>query len=303
MKQIQLKSGPFAQNPKLVKFIIIHCSATLRNRDIGVDEIKKWHLQRGFKDVGYHFIVRLDGRVENGRSLGQYGAHCRGCNNRSVSICYIGGVDTDGKTPADTRTDAQKEAMDNLIDRLRLVFPCAEVRSHSDFAPKACPSFDATAEYSTTSRNRARVILAGGVVASCMVSCSSKKRFAAEIGIDDTAHNESSILYEALSVSKDSCEWIVEKPVVEMRMADSGSIVAKAEKAVLRRRVMSAETSGLRESEVENTHMSTHVTTNSLSDTSAGATTRLSLLLAVIMLAFVILVILKNKLLNHKIKI
>lgn len=147
MNTLKLSSGIFAGNPKLVKYIIIHCSASPRGRDVGAKEIRQWHLQRGFRDIGYHVVIRLDGTIETGRPLGQPGAHCLGKNNCSIGVCYVGGVEKDGKTPADTRTPSQRSALLNVIRQLKTLFPDAKVKGHRDFAAKACPSFDATAEY------------------------------------------------------------------------------------------------------------------------------------------------------------
>ncbi len=126
--------------------IIVHCSATPAGRDVGASDIKVWHLQRGFADIGYHYVVRLDGTIEIGRPLHMTGAHCKGHNARSIGVCYIGGCDA-AMRPADTRTAAQRESLALLIDWLRKLFPGAKVSSHRDYAAKACPSFDATTEY------------------------------------------------------------------------------------------------------------------------------------------------------------
>lgn len=127
--------------------IIIHCSATPEGRDHTAADIDRWHRQRGFAGIGYHFVVRLDGRVETGRPLERIGAHCSGHNAHSIGVCYIGGVLKDGKTPADTRTPAQREALFRLLRELKRRFPQASIHAHRDFAAKACPSFDATREY------------------------------------------------------------------------------------------------------------------------------------------------------------
>lgn len=127
--------------------VIVHCSATPAGRDVTAADIRRWHKEeRGFADIGYHFVVRLDGRVEYGRSLANIGAHCRGHNSRSVGVCYVGGIGSDGR-PADTRTTAQRQALLGLLTALRRRFPGASIHGHRDFAAKACPSFDATAEY------------------------------------------------------------------------------------------------------------------------------------------------------------
>ena len=127
--------------------IIVHCSATREGQEIDAATIDGWHKARGWKGIGYHFVVGLEGQIEYGRPASQVGAHCKGHNSKSIGVCYIGGVECDGKTPKDTRTTDQKETLVLLIRYLKKIYPDAEVHSHSDFANKACPSFDATQEY------------------------------------------------------------------------------------------------------------------------------------------------------------
>lgn len=130
-----------------IKEIIVHCSATPEGRDFTVADIDRWHRARGFRGIGYHWVVYRDGTVHSGRSEGTPGAHCTGHNSRSVGVCYIGGVAKDGKTPKDTRTPAQRASLLTLLRLLRSRYPKARIHGHRDFAAKACPSFDATAEY------------------------------------------------------------------------------------------------------------------------------------------------------------
>lgn len=231
MIQIKLTSGPFARDPKLVKNIIIHCSATPPGRDIGAAEIREWHKQRGFRDIGYHFVVRLDGTVETGRPLGEYGAHCLGKNESSIGICYVGGVAEDCKTPADTRTAAQKKALDDLVAQLIFTFPWAMVYGHRDFAAKACPSFDATDEYK-------KKLAIGTVLTGLMTAtgCKSQK--------DVVAHAESNVevkgdVTESLKVSElvnDSVEIRLEEPVMEILRPDSTKVTVRAATVTARRR-------------------------------------------------------------------
>jgi len=131
-----------------INLIVVHCSATPEGRDVSTETIRGWHVnERKWSDIGYHYVIELNGKVKNGRPLERAGAHVRGFNKNSIGICYVGGMTADMKEPKDTRTKAQKESLLNLILELKLKFPNAVVRGHNDFAPKACPSFDASTEY------------------------------------------------------------------------------------------------------------------------------------------------------------
>lgn len=126
--------------------IIVHCTATPEGRDVTVEEITRWHRARGFRTIGYHYLIRLDGTVCPGRPENEIGAHCKGENARSVGICYAGGLASDGKTPKDTRTPAQRASLRRLVAELRLRYPRATVHGHREFAAKACPCFDVATE-------------------------------------------------------------------------------------------------------------------------------------------------------------
>lgn len=127
--------------------IIIHCAATPEGKDFTVQDIDRWHRQRGFKCIGYHFVIYRDGSIHKGRPLDQIGAHCTGHNANSIGICYIGGCAADGKTAKDTRTVAQREALKRLVAELREAYPQATIHGHREFAKKACPSFDVQKEF------------------------------------------------------------------------------------------------------------------------------------------------------------
>ena len=122
--------------------IIIHCAATPEGKSFTVADINHWHRQRGWKGIGYHFVIYIDGSVHKGRPIEQVGAHCLGHNANSIGICYIGGCTADGKRPKDTRTQAQKASLVRLITELRRQYPKATVHGHCEFANKACPAFD-----------------------------------------------------------------------------------------------------------------------------------------------------------------
>lgn len=121
--------------------IIIHSTATPAGRDVTVADITAWHRQRGFATIGYHFLIGLDGTIHPGRPIAQVGAHCRGHNAHSIGIAYAGGARADCRTPADTRTPAQRAALRLLISRLRERFPGVKVCGHRDLAPTGHGSF------------------------------------------------------------------------------------------------------------------------------------------------------------------
>lgn len=136
-----------AQNKRNIKEIIVHCAATPEGKDFTVQQIRQWHLQRGFTDIGYHYVVYRDGSIHQGRNEAVSGAHTTGHNSISIGVCYIGGCASDGKTPKDTRTQAQKDSLLKLLKELKAKYPNAKIYGHRNFANKACPSFDAKEEY------------------------------------------------------------------------------------------------------------------------------------------------------------
>lgn len=107
-----------------------------------VEQIHQWHLAKGWRNgCGYHFVVRRDGMVEQGRPVEMVGAHCLNHNKHSIGIAYEGGLDMDGR-PADTRTPEQKKALRELLATLKKEYPKALVVGHNTFSNKACPCFD-----------------------------------------------------------------------------------------------------------------------------------------------------------------
>lgn len=143
-----------------IKYIIIHCSATVKGQSFDADDIDEWHKKRGFKGIGYHFVVLLNGDIQLGRPEEIQGAHVKGFNRNSLGICYVGGLDEQLK-PTDTRTLKQKEGLECLLIELKLKYPKAKILGHRDFSKdknnngiiepfefsKECPCYDAKKEY------------------------------------------------------------------------------------------------------------------------------------------------------------
>lgn len=133
---------------RYINRIIVHCTATPEGRVETVQSIRAMHLAKGWADIGYHYLIGLNGERWNGRNVNTVGAHCNGYNANSIGVCYVGGVDKNLKEK-DTRTQKQKDALVALLKDLRRLYPKAKICSHRDLDKhgKSCPSFDATSEY------------------------------------------------------------------------------------------------------------------------------------------------------------
>ena len=130
-----------------LKRIILHCTATPEGAHFDIATIRRWHVQgNGWKDIGYHYLIYLDGSVHEGRPIEQIGAHTSGHNKDSIGIVYVGGVDAAGKAK-DTLNAAQEVAMVNLIKALRAEHGQMSLHGHNEFAAKACPSFNVKTKF------------------------------------------------------------------------------------------------------------------------------------------------------------
>lgn len=140
------------KSKRSIKRLIVHCTATKEGQHVTVDKVRDWHTKplsqggRGWSDIGYHYLIYLDGTLKLGRDVDISGAHTANYNATSIGICYVGGLDSNGKAK-DTRTEAQKKTLVELLIKLRILYPSATIHGHREFANKACPCFDAKAEY------------------------------------------------------------------------------------------------------------------------------------------------------------
>lgn len=139
-----------------IDLIVLHCSATPNGRPATVADIRAWHQARGFQDIGYHFVILLDGTRAEGRPIDQPGAHVAGMNAHSIGICMVGGVGGPDKYDPGQYSPAQWASLKRVVADLLMHFPGSKVCGHRDLSPdingdgvvtpnewiKVCPSFD-----------------------------------------------------------------------------------------------------------------------------------------------------------------
>lgn len=150
-----------------IDHIVVHCTATPEGKPLTVEQIRREHKAQGWSDIGYHYVVTLDGRLHLGRDVDVAGAHVNGHNAHTIGVAYVGGLENRpgvpyAKLPAkDTRTGSQKSTLLSLLMDLHKLYPYAKICGHRDFSPdknhdgvisvdeyiKDCPSFDAKTEY------------------------------------------------------------------------------------------------------------------------------------------------------------
>ena len=139
--------GILKQSKRTINEIIVHCTATPEVRIETVQSIRNMHKAKGWSDIGYHYLIGLNGERWEGRNVNLIGAHCEGHNSNSIGVCYVGGVDKKMQAK-DTRTEKQKDALVALLKDLRKLYPKAKIYGHHDFNKgKSCPCFDAKNEY------------------------------------------------------------------------------------------------------------------------------------------------------------
>ena len=141
-----MKQGADGTNWRNITHIVVHYSATPRGERHTVADITKWHKACGFRTIGYHYVIHLDGVVHVGRSPETaQGAHVKGHNKNTIGICWIGGTEKGApNTGVDTRTREQTDSLITLINELLERHPGAKVVGHRDIAdkPTECPGFD-----------------------------------------------------------------------------------------------------------------------------------------------------------------
>lgn len=131
-----------------VDYLVVHCAATPPDMDIGATEIDRWHrTERHFAMIGYHKVIRRNGKIESGRPLDAPGAHAVGFNERSLAVCLVGGVNKETLEAENNFTPEQFESLANVLRAWKQMYPDAQIVGHRDLPSKharlkACPSFD-----------------------------------------------------------------------------------------------------------------------------------------------------------------
>lgn len=134
---------------RTVTLIIVHCTANRADSALRMADIDHYHRSLGWIGCGYHYVIPADGTIESGRPEEMTGAHCKNHNRHFIGVAYVGGLAQDGKTPCDTRTEAQKVALRKLLRELHKRYPKALIVGHSDLDPQkpCCPGFEVVGEY------------------------------------------------------------------------------------------------------------------------------------------------------------
>lgn len=128
---------------RAINLIVVHCSASQPLHRIDAAEIRRWHKERGFLDIGYHYVIKANGDLENGRDLTKAGAHANGFNANSIGICLVGGVNKAGKSENNFNA-VQFKTLKTLIYQLKCLYPDTRICGHRDLpkVAKDCPCFD-----------------------------------------------------------------------------------------------------------------------------------------------------------------
>ena len=153
--------------------IILHCADTRTDQDFSIEDIRSWHIMpkynsksklysykgikyksisslpsnvqgrkgRGWSDIGYHYYIKLDGSLHEGRPLSRVGSHCKGHNTGSIGVCFEGGKTSENK-PWDKPTDNQIKTVKSLIQSLQNDYGDLSLHGHYEFSSKSCPNFD-----------------------------------------------------------------------------------------------------------------------------------------------------------------
>lgn len=139
-----INSNELIKSQRDITHIVIHCSATVRGRHYEARDIHRWHKDRGWSGIGYHYVVQAGGEIEIGRNVDYDGAHVKGHNTNTIGICLIGGLDEDREPIENGFTKDQYLVLDDMLRKLMCMYPTAKIMGHRDFpgVKKACPCME-----------------------------------------------------------------------------------------------------------------------------------------------------------------
>ena len=125
------------------KEIILDRRETVKkeNEDVTVNDIRRWHIEKGYNDIGYHYVIYIDGSVHVGRDIKIEGAHCLGYNANSIGVCYVGGLDSFGN-PKNTMNEKQVDSLIKLCKGFKNKYPIIKILGHNELSNRDCPCFD-----------------------------------------------------------------------------------------------------------------------------------------------------------------
>ena len=137
-------TNELVKSKREITHIVIHCSATIEGHYYNANDINRWHLDRGWSGIGYHYVIGLAGEIEIGRNVNYDGAHVYGENKDTIAICLIGGLGKDTDPKENSFTKDTFMVLDDMLRKLMCIYPKAKILGHRDFpdVAKACPCMD-----------------------------------------------------------------------------------------------------------------------------------------------------------------
>jgi N-acetylmuramoyl-L-alanine amidase len=139
-----------------ITHIVVHYTATFPDQPVTREIVDRWHRERGWSGIGYHWLVTRDGVVEAGRPEHVTGAHVANRNTGTIGVCWAGGLDraSGPNVGVKNMTPVQERALVSLLREIKARHPQAEIVGHKDLAATLCPGFDVRSWWAAHERDR-----------------------------------------------------------------------------------------------------------------------------------------------------
>lgn len=141
--------GKYIYTDELVKStrdihtIVVHCLQTPVQRADSAEDVHKWHKDKGWSGIGYHYVIQADGTLQIGRDIDKQGAHVYKHNKGTIGVAMAGGMDWDGNIVENSFTKDTLMVLDDMLRKLMCMYPDAKVVGHRELDPnRACPCMD-----------------------------------------------------------------------------------------------------------------------------------------------------------------